>query len=168
MNRLANRNKIFFQRTFSNNQNTIDVHGNIHSVSSEHDICYHTGFSGTDIAVQFSALWDFHKFRTNDRLIGMFNPLETFQFIIILNNRRPADKSCYKRCCRTFINFNRRSHLLNRSMIGNNNFVCNLDRFLLVMGDKNTCNTKFYDHLFQPWAKFGTHFRINRSKRLIE
>ena len=53
-------------------------------------------------------------------------------------------------------------------MVCDDNLIDHLDGFILIMGDKNACNAKLYNHLAKPVAKFGADFCIDCRKRLIE
>ena len=53
-------------------------------------------------------------------------------------------------------------------MIGDNDFIGNLNCFILIMCDKDTGNTKLCHHFLQPASDLASHLCIQRGKGLVQ
>ena len=90
------------------------------------------------------------------------------EHLIILDHRRLSEKSRRKRSIRILVNLQRRSLLLDTSPVGNDDLIRHLNGLVLIMGNENTGDSQFLDHILQPASKLCTDLRINGSKRLIQ
>src|SRR5690606_37160393 len=73
-----------------------------------------------------------------------------------------------ERRLRTFVNIPRAALLLETPLADNHNFVGNLDRFFLVMGDEDRRNADAFNHFLQPSAQLRPNLSVDRRERLIE
>ena len=109
-----------------------------------------------------------HKFRSEYCVIRTLDPVKAAKSVVFIHNRGSSDKLCNERCVRCFIDFHRRSHLLDASVIRDDDLIRDLDRLILVVRDKDACDAKLCHHLFEPGTKLRSDFRIDRRKRLIK
>ena len=164
---LSNLQRIFFERALRHDLDAIDVHHNIQVVAAKDNIFYDTFLRRTDEPLRFAAR-KLHKFRSQHRMIRTLDPVKSTKPVIRIYNRRPSDKLCHKRCVRCLVDLHRRAHLLDASVVRDNDLIRDLDRLILIMRDKNACDAKLCHHLLEPRPKFRPDFRIDRRKRLIE
>ena len=96
------------------------------------------------------------------------NIFKIVENVIILHNCCLTKERCAESSFRALIYFHRTSLLLNVTFVCNNDLICNFNRLILVMCDKDTGDTEFFNHVFQPCPKFLSNFCINSGKWFIQ
>src|SRR5216684_7696951 len=79
-----------------------------------------------------------------------------------------AEKIVNKCIRRMMIDFVWRTHLLDASFVHQNDAIGHLQRFFLIMRDKDARNFEFVVKPSEPAAQCFTHLGVERTKRLIK
>ena len=90
------------------------------------------------------------------------------EHLVVIDHRSLSEKSRRKRSIRILVNFQRRSLLFNATTVCNDDLICHLNSFILVMRNENTGDSQLLDHILQPASKLCTDLCINSRKRLIQ
>ena len=88
--------------------------------------------------------------------------------MVVFHSARFSDEGRHKRRFRFLVDLDRCSELIDPAPVRHDDLIRHLNRFILVMGDKDTRDPDFMYHFFQPAPQFVTHLRIDRRKRFIQ
>ena len=124
--------------------------------------------SRTPIFLYFVFLCNLYEFWTYNCLFCSFDFFEGVECLIIFNNRSLPKKGSGKRCLRFLINIQRRSHLFDSALVGDDDFICHFNGFILVVCDKDARYTQLFNHFLEPASQLLPYLCVNRCKRFIQ